>query len=60
MLPIIFFLPKQHTYAVQPHLSFLTDLVQLRADARTAAFCHALGYHLWQPGFYVETGTALA
>ncbi|HEY0604685.1 MAG TPA: FxSxx-COOH system tetratricopeptide repeat protein [Herpetosiphonaceae bacterium] len=40
--------------AVQPHLRFLTEAAKLRADARTAALCDALGVHLWQLGVYDE------
>ncbi|HEX6288079.1 MAG TPA: FxSxx-COOH system tetratricopeptide repeat protein [Herpetosiphonaceae bacterium] len=44
----------QPLLAVQPHLRFLTEVALARADARTAALCHALGVHLWLLGVYEE------
>ncbi|HEX6293027.1 MAG TPA: tetratricopeptide repeat protein [Herpetosiphonaceae bacterium] len=40
--------------AVQPHLRFMTEAAQARADARTAALCHVLGVHLRELGVYTE------
>ncbi|HEX6290566.1 MAG TPA: FxSxx-COOH system tetratricopeptide repeat protein [Herpetosiphonaceae bacterium] len=40
--------------AIQPHLRFITDAAQQRANARTAGLCNALGYHLWLLGVYPE------
>lgn len=40
--------------AIQPHLRAITEAAQVRADTRTAAFCTALGAHLWQLGVYGE------
>ncbi|HEX6292081.1 MAG TPA: tetratricopeptide repeat protein [Herpetosiphonaceae bacterium] len=40
--------------ALQPHLRFLTEAAQARADARAAALRNALGVHLLQLGAYGE------
>ncbi|MBV9786738.1 MAG: tetratricopeptide repeat protein [Chloroflexi bacterium] len=45
--------------AIEPHLRFLTETAQPRADARAAGLCHALGFHLWLLGVYGEAQTYL-
>jgi tetratricopeptide (TPR) repeat protein len=40
--------------ALQPHLRWITDAAQQRADVRAAALCHTLGLHIWRLGVYPE------
>lgn len=45
--------------AVQPHLRFIVEASQPRADVRTAGLSNALGYHVRLLGSYLEAQTYL-